>query len=384
MKTALHFFLILHKQLRKIRRIEDFQQLLENQIQNTRDEAQFKRAMGDFFISENLYYHLRKLFISIESAKSGNRLKPEERRKQMSTLLVKDRAFIFGVNGVVSLSDDLLSNLQPSYFLKGGMGRKSKFASMFNLRKRQSAKSTRDFRFSVPCEEKIELIEVAFSLDNFLREDNLAQFRIQRTKNEFQSFSLRNLFLFKKQSSLSIFEEELSENDLFSARSLILDSRAKQSRFQYETPESMPVNFPMEVGVNKFAKEDLPFMTFFFEVSNSEMLEKMEHFLVNYLTLSKTQRESFKTSTLRRRSLQSVLAILKRSETHPSNEFLGDSQRRETGIIRTRSRACHKQNMRDNLLKSLIRRERHRDQFGRVLHGSHEPRNRASNLRLSR
>jgi hypothetical protein len=168
----------------------------------------------------------------------------------------------------------------------------------------------------------------------------------------------------------------LSERDLFSARTTILDSRAKKSTFTYTHPDTLLSNSAMEVHLNSKKQEDLPFMNFFFEVSNSDMLQKMERFLVNYLTLSKEQRESFKKSTLRRQSLQSVLSILKKSENNKKifldNEIEPNLIKQTT--IRNRSMARHGQGLREKLLKSIFKMERENGKPRRTIHKSLEPR----------
>ena len=372
MKTALTIFLKIGKKLKKVKKIEDFQILIEFTIKNFGSESDFKQSMQDLFVNENLYYYLRKLFISIENSKPRNKPSNQDTQEKPSTLFVKDRASIFGLNGVVSLSNDHLGNLQPSYFLKGGMGRKSKFTSMFNLRKK--SKEIFGFSETVLSQKKksktikILLTEKAFSLDNFLREKSLIQIRRSQTKtgNQVHSFSFRNIFTF----SPNVKQENEQENDLFSAREIEMDTRAKKSNFIYETPNSLLYNFPMEVNLNSKTTEDLPFLHFFFKVSNSQMLEKMEEFLVNYLTLSKVQRKCFNTSNERRKSLQSVLSILKKVE--PKKEFdLLEFSAPEIST-RTRSRAQKGEGIREKMLKTIFSMRSKQNKSS--LHKSLEPR----------
>ena len=324
------------------------------------------------------------MFISIENKKPKNKNQVDSRK--LSTLFIKDRASIFGINGVVSMSNDFLSNLQPSYYLNGGMGRKSKFSSMFNIRKEfnSSKTTTKDSKKYSELTttaldfSKINLMENVFSLDNFLRETTLFQIRKSKAKiePEVHTFSFRNIFNCSNNNSGNTERFCLSERDLFSARRTILDSRAKKSSFIYDTPGSLLSNSAMEVNPNSKEQEDLPFMNFFFEVSNSDMLQKMERFLVNYLTLSKEQRESFKKSTLRRQSLQSVLSILKKSEN--SKKIFLDNEI-ESGLtkqtsIRNRSKARHGQTLREKLLKSIFKMEKKIGKSRRSIHKSLEPR----------
>ena len=96
------------------------------------------------------------------------------------------------------------------------------------------------------------------------------------------------------------------------------DSRAKRSNFVYEMPDSLLKN-----GRHDLIPEDKHFLKFFFQVSNSEIIENMEKFLSNYLTLSKQQKACFSKSAIRRKSLQSVLSILKHSEGPKLENILG-------------------------------------------------------------
>jgi hypothetical protein len=159
--------------------------------------------------------------------------------------------------------------------------------------------------------------EPIFVFDRFFREDAPIILEKMKQKNESgpYKFSFKNIFNFKKMgvdSENEFMNEKESFDEFFidTALKIEIDKRAAFSNFKYETMESLLTN-----NQSKEVQEDEYFLKFFFEVSNSQMVENMEKFLNNYLTLSKKQKETFSKSNIRRKSLQSVLSILKHSDT---------------------------------------------------------------------
>ena len=379
MKTALITFLKLEKNLRKVQKIEDFQSLIEMSIKNFTSEEEYKKQMNDFFVNENLYYHLRKMFISIETNKSKRK---QSKEKKPSTLFIKDRAGIFGINGVFSVAPDYANNLQPNYFSIQKHKKKRKTTSLKKQDDQidpstQTKKNPKLFD-RLPSKRKNKKMffnETVFSLDNFMRESAISQIRQSQVRqaNQLHSFSFKNIFKFSSNKEDQTPETGVAnaENDLISARETVLDCRARRSNYEYKGQTSLMVNRTMEVNPASPFQEDVPFLTFFFEVSNTEMLEKMERFLVNYLTLSNSQRKTFNESSCRRKSLQSILAILKNSEAKKDELTDGFLVLKES-FNRVRSNARNRQGLREKLIETVFRLERQSGEPKRNLHRSLE------------
>jgi hypothetical protein len=325
MKTAILIFMKIGKILKNVNRLDVFERQIKKSIRSFKNESIFKEKMKNFFVNKNLYSHLRSMLMKIETQDQTIKVNKDESSK--STVIIKDDVSIFGTNKIVSCSADYLTNLQPGYFTKNGIGRKSKFASTFNIRKKEKSKAELNLNWNFSTESESEAnpyqikrdnnieSEKVFKFDEFFRHD--APIILQRPKRNDKSgpygFSFKNIFNFKKNSSDSVMnsisEKESFDNLSYSQIPLKMDYRAQKSKFTYETNDSLLTN-----GSHKIENEDKNFIKFFFEVSNSEIIKKMEKFLTDYLTLSKVQKESFSKSTIKRKSLQSVLSILKHSE----------------------------------------------------------------------
>ena len=405
MKTAILIFTKIEKTLCKARKIENFQRQIEVCIRSFKRHSDFKLKTSNFFVNEVLYYHIRKLFISEESKPPKKEKSSRNNQKsKVSTMFVRDEISIFGINDVISFSKDYLSNLQPNYFLKGGMGRKSKFTSSYNLRKQErkrniSANNMNIFKgldtnksfltvdsdieaLSSRSEPKVvSKYESLFSLRNFVR-PNVMTIMLEtskKKKNEKNQFSLRNIFTFSRRSENDFSNDSEDLNDFGVKQDLISPLHTKrltvkQSHFEYETEESFLTNFPMEVKENSEIEEDVKFRKFFFDVSNSEMLEKMEKFLVNYLTISQDQRESFSKSTLRRKSLISVLSILKNSEIYNVDSSFPKKKEMEDWTPLLRYGRLRDNDPKIQMLQKFVKLKNRANLFKRKLHRSLEPR----------
>ena len=298
-----------------------FQRQIKKCIRSFKNESIYKEKMKNFFVNKNLYKHIRMMLIRKEIQDPIQ--KPESKDQNTPTVTFKENASIFGINNTIGFSRDYLANLQPNYFKENGIGRKSKYASTFNIRKqpRQGRQSNIDTVLTVESGEfqasKIpNNSEPVFMFDHFFRLDAeiILEKKRQREESGPYKFSFKNIFNFKKTSNLSK-NETLSDlgsfDDHFTKISIKneIDKRASFSLFKYETGDSIMIN-----ELTEKTQEDSAFVQFFFDVSNSQMIENIEKFLSNYLTLSKRQKETFSKSNVRRKSLQSVLSILKHSE----------------------------------------------------------------------
>lgn len=281
--------------------------------------------MKNLFVNQNLYSHLRRMLIKNELRGQEALATEAPGKTAPSKMTIRDNLSIFGQNRVMSLSKDHLANLQPGYFAKNGIGRKSKFTSAFNLRK-QSGRSrlsqfSQDKDFLQPLSSPVESAqdaECVLRFRDFFRGDAPIILEKQKIKNEKGplKFSFRNIF--SPQRNLLANEDSLDDFLVDSHMKLSIDSRAKQSQFVYDSVEAVLKNGQPELG-----QEDCPFVKFFFEVSNSDIVENMERFLTNYLSLSQTRKESFSRSTIRRKSLRSVLSILHHSEISRDDSACG-------------------------------------------------------------
>lgn len=242
-----------------------------------------------------------------------------------SKITLKDNMSIFGQNRIMSLSGDHLANLQPNYFANNGIGRKSKFASRFNTRKqgrrsRLSCSSQESDCLHVPLSPVAsdQDSERIYKFRDFFRGDAPIILEKQKIKNQKgpYKFSFKNIF--SPQRNLLGNEDSLDEFLGDSHMKLSVDSRAKQSMFVYDSAEAVLKN-----GQHNSGPEDCPFVKFFFEVSNSDIVSNMERFLSKYLSLSKKHKQTFSRSTIRRKSLRSVLSILHHSETARDDSACG-------------------------------------------------------------
>lgn len=352
MKTAVLIFIQQERALRKAKRMDEILFLIEACVKSLNKEAIFKQKMREFYISEVMFYNIRKTIIDSESLdnKKGPKMTEKPKSKQ-TTMSVNDSLSIFGSNSIISLSKDHLGNLQPNYFSKGGIGRKSKFSSAFNRRNFERNKSIihtdestspeKNFKSSVKeinivATENAEMMEVLDFLDKERAQGVLDFEQIRRPKKGTEYFfGLFKKKQFKEDSFEHVYQEEsggfenLSGGPKKKLKRKKLEER--MSTFKYEKEVQILKNRPLDISQENKEIEDVNFLKFFFEVSNSQMLEQMERFLANYLTISQNQRISFKKSTIRRRSLQSVLSMLRKSELRKNNNFLSDSDNERFG-----------------------------------------------------
>lgn len=351
MKTSILIFIKLERNLRKAKRMDEILFLINTCVQGLNKENIFKQKMKEFYISEVMYYNIRKTIIDAESITMTNKKRKdsteqnEKLKSKHTTMFVNDSLSVFGSNAVISLSKDHLGNLQPNYFSKDGMGRKSKFSSTFNRRNLERFKcsvatqdATSPERF---CKSRVtEINNVQVSVEkmgvlDFLDEENakgvLDFEQLPRPKQGAEYiFGLFKKKQFKEDSFDDVYNDSVNvEGKSALYKSLVSKKRwldVRKSTFTYEKENQILKNRPLEVPRECKDKEDVNFLKFFFEVSNSQMLNQMENFLANYLTISQNQRASFKKSTIRRKSLQSVLSMLRKSDLQKGKAFLTDSE----------------------------------------------------------
>lgn len=223
MKSAFLIFQNVSDTLKKAKDMNNFKSQIELSIQSFTNEEKYKKQMNEFFVNKNLFYHLRRMFISLEDPNVCN----DERFKKF----VYDRISIFGVNAITGMSEDYISQLQPNYYSKGGIGR------------------THNTLMNNP--------ERVFSLDNFLREETLINLRkitdIAKTKGK-QIKSLQNIFGFVNQSDSDEDNNsknnstELDDTELIFARNFKIDHRAKQNLYDYSNSKSLVTNKPMLIS----------------------------------------------------------------------------------------------------------------------------------------
>ena len=349
MKTSILIFIKLERNLRKAKRMDEILFLISTCVQGLNKENIFKQKMKEFYISEVMYYNIRKTIIDAESItmtkKKRKNSNEQNDKSKHTTMFVNDSLSVFGSNTVISLSKDHLGNLQPNYFSKDGMGRKSKFSSTFNRRNLERFKcsvATQDAmspdRFCKSQVTEINNVQVSvekMAVLDFLDEENargvLDFEQLPRPKQGAEYlFGLFKKKQFKEDSFEDVYNDGPkgeSKTELY--KSLISKKRwleVRKSTFKYEKENQILKNRPLEIPRECKDKEDVNFLKFFFEVSNSQMLNQMENFLANYLTISQNQRASFKKSTIRRKSLQSVLSMLRKSDLQKGNAFLTDSE----------------------------------------------------------